>query len=347
MRTILLSILLIANSAMSQITSGLIAHWPLNGTCIEITSNTLPAKIYGDVTAVSDKFGNSCGAMHFANEGYIEIPHSNVFNQIGNSISICAWAKIDSSANNWWISILNKGYTNESNDSPAFRFQLTKVTIALTNLVPTWQIEYDKNIWHHWTITFNGSTLNAYMDAINIGSFDYPVNLQMNQSPLEIGRDITGNTESFNGCLDEVMIFNKELSSKEVRKIYEQVPNVVCSTNQCNLPNIIENFKVNWIPQPIIVKSKNLRLFAEATEESAHRIISINFNGINWKNCYLPRNRTCIYDVLLSNRCNYLVFKSINDLAVFKADIDGIPISTKMIETDTSILQGIQIIYEP
>jgi hypothetical protein len=334
--------------------SDYLLYFPLDGNATEMSSNKLNGQVIGSVIETTDKWNNPCGAMQFSNEGYISVPNGNVFKQISNAISILAWAKIDPSADNFWFTILCKGEVSESNYSPHFRFQFTKLTMALTNRVPTWEVEYDRGLWYHCALTFDGGDLNVYMNGMNIGSLDYSSErLNANNFPLEIGRDITGVTEFFSGSIDELYIYNRSLSPSEIRSIYNHKPVVNCNGNtdedECDFPSTMDNVQIVWIKDPIVVNEKLFRLFASAaTQESARRQVEISLNGKAWKSTYMPSKRVSIYDDQLTNRCNYLIIRSVIDqTVVFNADLEGNALFPGTEECSGSRYVGVKIIYEP
>ncbi len=80
------------------------------------------------------------------------------------------------------------------------------------------------NTWYQICETFNGSERNIYLDSVKIktdlpkwnGSTAWPT------STVVIGHNPNnGIYYYFNGSLDEIMIFNRSLSSEEIKSIYE------------------------------------------------------------------------------------------------------------------------------
>jgi len=67
--------------------------------------------------------------------------------------------------------------------------------------------------------TFDGAQLTVYLNGAVDGSFPVTTNLIANTLPLRIGADSNG-TNTFNGLVDEVMVFNRALSVMEVQTIY-------------------------------------------------------------------------------------------------------------------------------
>ena len=84
--------------------------------------------------------------------------------------------------------------------------------------------------WHHLAMTYNGSTKITYVD----GSIRSNVNQILtgslgNNQNLLIGR--IGSTQFFNGSIDEVIIYNRSLSSKEIWDLYYQYGQCITPTD--------------------------------------------------------------------------------------------------------------------
>jgi hypothetical protein len=75
------------------------------------------------------------------------------------------------------------------------------------------------NEWNHYTFTINGSTSSAYMNGAAVGSaVSFPsTNIIMNQFYINRG---CCNTQT-HGLWDEVRIYDSELSSDQVRALYQ------------------------------------------------------------------------------------------------------------------------------
>jgi hypothetical protein len=83
--------------------------------------------------------------------------------------------------------------------------------------------------WHHVAATFDGITQQLYVDGAPAGKparCKKPSDLARNSYPLTIGLDRSNpdvasgeDKASFAGSMDEVMVFDRALSAKEVRKL--------------------------------------------------------------------------------------------------------------------------------
>jgi hypothetical protein len=70
--------------------------------------------------------------------------------------------------------------------------------------------------WHHYAVTFSGGTLTFYVDGVEDGT-DSGSNPTVTGTNLRIGgREYPGNTDEWDGGLDEIKIWNTALSGAQI-----------------------------------------------------------------------------------------------------------------------------------
>jgi hypothetical protein len=69
--------------------------------------------------------------------------------------------------------------------------------------------------WHHLVVTFDGTTLNAYLDGLSVGSQTFATPLDTLGSNLVIGAYVNGGSPSYGG-IDEVAAYPSVLSASDV-----------------------------------------------------------------------------------------------------------------------------------
>jgi len=76
--------------------------------------------------------------------------------------------------------------------------------------------------WHHFVAVRDNNMLYLYMDGVKKSEKKVPLaNLDASYTaPLRIGGDCINNCHMFNGKMDEIMIWNRSLSEKEVNELY-------------------------------------------------------------------------------------------------------------------------------
>ena len=90
---------------------------------------------------------------------------------------------------------------------------------------------FNDNQWHFIVSTYNGTYRSIYFDGVNIG-VDYPAHPNFQQGPFLIGATI--NDSALTGSLDNVAVFNRALSSSEIKSLYQThstIPKNVAETS--------------------------------------------------------------------------------------------------------------------
>ena len=78
--------------------------------------------------------------------------------------------------------------------------------------------------WHHVLVTYNGRELLLFIDGKLENNIVYEKGLQTNREPLLIGWDMNTwlSHRHFKGSIDEVRIYNRVLSKREIRRLYHE-----------------------------------------------------------------------------------------------------------------------------
>jgi len=90
---------------------------------------------------------------------------------------------------------------------------------------------FNDNQWHFIVSTYNGTDRSIYFDGVNIG-VDKPAHPNFQQGPFLIGATI--NDSALTGSLDNVAVFNRALSSSEIKSLYQThstIPKNVAETS--------------------------------------------------------------------------------------------------------------------
>lgn len=77
--------------------------------------------------------------------------------------------------------------------------------------------------WHHYAVTYGGKAVVAYVDGIERARAELSGRIRRDSSrSVTIGRNPWG--DSFEGLMDEIMIYDRALSKDEIRKVIESGP---------------------------------------------------------------------------------------------------------------------------
>lgn len=181
------------------------SYWKLGGSC---SGSGCPPQSLG-------KFGNAY-TFDGVNDG---ITISNRANLKATNQTIAFWVKLNTTATN---RIISKGgvsgyvvrYTNGGG-------AMELVTVGGCGTFFTSNNSITTSAWEFWTVTMDASGCKFYKSGIDAGVTTSTYVPTSDTSPLTISLD----SDSFNGSIDDLMIFNRTLSRSEILSIYNNQSN--------------------------------------------------------------------------------------------------------------------------
>ncbi|MBN2442462.1 MAG: LamG domain-containing protein [Spirochaetales bacterium] len=205
---------------------GLIAEYKFEGNCTDSSGNYQDAAGY-NIDYSIDRFGNaSRSALFNGLNAYVETPI--MLNSPG-SFTICTWVKVDSLAE---LDKTIMGNCSDKENWNGFWFQFYEDNHRFYNSYsiidqPSGCVE---NRWYHIAYAYdnNKHTLTLYVDGTSVASKTMSYSHYSDVSTNYIGAIGSGdiNNYLFKGSIDDVMIFNRALSSNEVFSVYTMPPPV-------------------------------------------------------------------------------------------------------------------------
>lgn len=182
------------------------------------------AEVRGGLSFTEDRFNNGCRALKFDGTGYLLIKNSE--NLHLQSFTLAVWLK----TNKQWLPLICKGTTvTEGNNSPAYRVELTSVTSSYnfqsTKLIGNVSQQFPQNTWFHLAVVVkrNGD-MSIYIDGVKKYHYSVGNPIFHNNELLEIGRDVPGITDYFQGVMDDFRLYDYSLSDKEIEQLYRIRP---------------------------------------------------------------------------------------------------------------------------
>ena len=263
--------------------SDLVAYYPFNGNANDASGNGNDA-VFNNAELTFDRCGIPNSAYQFNGvDQYIQIPHSASFALIRNEFTICAWVNPTNTYDTTVDSItypftamMTKGNTPDMCTSWALGYFLWNGVLkplprfcdgtqyyAITDTTASVGLTF--HAWQFVAWTFRKGLWEAWVNGTKTTSIPIPVHTLWNdQLPLEIGRDIPGTMDRYNGSLDDIRIYSRALTDLEVQLLYEtpigqlQVPSVSAQQGDTiSLPLSIRHPKqVANLPASFIVKLK-------------------------------------------------------------------------------------------
>jgi len=228
----------IIKKAIDSLKVGLVAYYPLNNSAADSSGNHFDGTAY-NLTSTTDRYGKANGAYYFNGvNSYMTVQDEPQLRLNGIDFTLNSWIKIDEYNSSYGSIIMAKrgeGSTNGWNFGIAGYGDLTNYVNALG--VVTYSISggddpylrgnevLDTTRWHMVTTVYTLATKQAkiYVDG-NLDATSTADSLASPNStstaPLYIGADFVTGAYFLKGKLDDLRIYNRALTSKEVFALY-------------------------------------------------------------------------------------------------------------------------------
>jgi hypothetical protein len=216
-----------------NVSQGLVAYYPLNGTAQDTSGNGINGSVHGAVPA-TDRFGLANGCFRFDGNGdYISAP-ADKLPRTRRSISL--WFKANRVDNlpgflGYGGSSCGDSFFLGLNHWGAGSFVVTTHCDAYTLSTP--YTESPANAWHHWVLVMDDNGLRSYLDCKLIGSKSGTTQTYVAGTQLGLGVISSpggavpytdGNVGYLDGYLDEVRIYNRPLAREEIDCLCGAIP---------------------------------------------------------------------------------------------------------------------------
>jgi hypothetical protein len=222
--------------SQSFTTNGLVAYYPFNANANDASGNGNNGTLIGTQLA-ADRFGEPNSAYQFnGTNAYIEVPSSSSL-AFGNQITACAWVRPDhlnppeGTAGFQEMTIACKGFDVEGPLDWAFVINTNFMRHHL--MLANWTYldsaaGVQSNLWQYVSFTYDGTNMLIYLNGIPIGQRPAAGAFRITTGSMRIGAyapinglPISGSRHFFSGCLDDVRIYNRALSTSEVKQLYD------------------------------------------------------------------------------------------------------------------------------
>ncbi len=220
--------------------SGLVGYWSFNGGDVDWNTNIVTdgsgngnnGSMVNMTASENPLVGVSGQALDFngSNE-YISIADSSSLD-VSTQVSISVWIKPDTVVTAE-RNIIAKNYIDSTNGQHAYGLAVNSAGIVYGwvdgdgswgggDLVTAGEnySNLSVNEWHHIVMTYNGSVLRFYRDGINTAvSSVNSITIHNSTQPLFIAHKSDW-SNYFDGKIDEVLVYNRALSTDEITTLY-------------------------------------------------------------------------------------------------------------------------------
>ena len=222
--------------------SSVVGYWPLDGDATDDTRWSNDGTLVGGAVATADRHGNSSGAILFDGlDDEIVIPYGSQL-EPGDAVTVSAWVSVGSAPSEPLAMIVSARYADAScpngdSDDPYALYidQSRELTWEVENSTAGGSVVevvgpvLEIDTWYHAVGVFDADRPNGnaqlYVDGVLVGSADSGVALDsLCEHNLRLGsqRDFGDDDKRwFAGSIDDVLLFNRALTSTEVSAYHD------------------------------------------------------------------------------------------------------------------------------
>ena len=228
----------------------------------------------GEISYAEGRMGK---AVRLDGASYIEVADSDSLD-FDKEFTITAWVyKENSDPVQNIVPVVSKGeeqYINE--DTPYavyYDYDGLRPCIRLTNLDIMDEIVSDQTIsnekWHMLTVSFKGKSVKYYIDGVLKATKTWEGN-EMFHSPgkLFIGAILTENSVYFKGMLDDLRLYNYELTDNDIKLLHNTVDYKSISSNIDSAGSIDYNSSMDIKITAVNAKGEEIDVTKDAAIES-------------------------------------------------------------------------------
>lgn len=270
------------NSVSGSLVNGLVGYWPFCGNANDQSGNGNNGTVNG-ATLTTDRFGDSSSSYLFNNNSRIKINYNNSLNTTTGTISAWIYVNTLPTSNDPQDLIFGKGWgfpqliiRNDGKISLAtMNSQSTATFIQSTSTI-------SQGNWYHILGYYSSNSFKLYINGVLDNSIipsPTPTFYSYCNSEYWIGGFNhlnscipNDNVQNFNGVIDDIGFWNRELTQQEITQLYNQNQ---CITNITVTDTLIINVgQVSYINP--VVYANNITIYPNP----ANTQVNISFNNI-------------------------------------------------------------------
>jgi hypothetical protein len=210
---------------------GMVAYYPFDIDLLDYSDYSNHGNEVGYLTFNPGVVGNS---VKFDGGSYIEVPDSPSLD-LYNEFSISVWLNKEDSGTGGWSVILSKGDTSSLGDESPYALAhsidgqspLVRLTQNNSHEMITSDTSNSFGQWYHLTVTWDGYTIQFFIDGILMDTKTWSGTLPNSSASLFIGCDPPGNIEYYKGSMDELRIYNTVLTPVEIDNLFNQGTTII------------------------------------------------------------------------------------------------------------------------
>jgi outer membrane protein assembly factor BamB len=209
-----------------DLTTGLVAYYPFNGNTNDESGNQRHGIAHGGALA-TDRHGATERAYYFDGNDHVLIPESRFLDGYGK-VTISGWYSFDPGS---WGHIIGSGDWRAGHDPIHLRFDTNGTTGFSMGVGASGNFKSELDTWYQLIVVLEnypagGAKITAYQNGklVLFNEVDTPGLISYDRDmPTAIGALQPGTYGQYwKGELDDVRIYDRALSEKEVAALYEE-----------------------------------------------------------------------------------------------------------------------------
>lgn len=225
---LLLLILWASSYSFAQLpTSGLVAWYPFCGNPNDYSGNGYNLHDSGAVLT-TDRFGNANCAYHF--NGINNEMDLNTILPTPADFTYSCWMLTDTIQDGV---VVYNGNSNSNGvgivydaGAAVFGYNITMLAGGVCFCMSVYATPHQ---WHHAVLRDSSGHYNLFIDTVLVATSTSIANLPI--GIFAVGMDYTNGTNPFTGKIDDIAIYNRSLSHKEINQLYHFNPSVISFTS--------------------------------------------------------------------------------------------------------------------
>nr|WP_321408550.1 LamG-like jellyroll fold domain-containing protein [uncultured Carboxylicivirga sp.] len=213
-----------SNLVNAQITNGLVGQFKFDGRT-DLSNSVNPSYSFdanGTLQDEVDRFGVNGGAINLPANSWLYIANAPFLPTGDANRSVSVWIKpVDNYAKSYWAYGAD-GFPGWNNNFFGFVNTTSLMAYAYGNDYIT-GVRPSVNNWQHYVVTYGNSTVKIYIDGVEVLSRQNNNPFNTLNEDFRIGTGHTAvSTEIGNFKIDDLLIYNRELSAQEVSDLYNE-----------------------------------------------------------------------------------------------------------------------------
>ncbi len=204
-------------------TNGLLVYYPFNGNYNNVSgSNVDHLTNAGGVSFTTDRNGVANSSANFSgnSNSYLNLPTASFSFSNSGAWSAFYYIRRNDPSNTIRISLYSG-----SNISNAFQWALSSAVFGCQKTGGTWTwsgSQISNSVWDFIAVTYNNGAMKVYKNGSLLSSATYPKQGNTLASRLILGSNGINSNQEWKGQIDDLAMYNRELSSSEISSIYNQ-----------------------------------------------------------------------------------------------------------------------------